>query len=126
MRASIVVPTRDRPECLSRCLAALAEQRLEAGEYEIIVVDDGSSPPVALGPSAPAAKVRLVRRERAGGPAAARNAGIRIATGAVLAFTDDDCRPSPRWLEAGLAAVEAGAGVVMGRTRADERAAGHG
>ena len=42
-------------------------------------------------------------RPRAGahGPAAARNAGWRAARGAIIAFTDDDCIPDPRWLAAG-------------------------
>jgi GT2 family glycosyltransferase len=43
--------------------------------------------------------VRVVRRPRSG-PAAARNEGARHARGRILAFTDDDCEPTPHWLEA--------------------------
>ncbi len=122
MRASVVVPTHDRPEYLARCLAALAEQTLPASEYEVIVVDDGSSPPVAdRFAGAAASRVKLVRRPVAGGPAAARNEGIKIAQGAVLAFTDDDCRPERGWLEAGCRAVEEGLDIATGRTVPEPR-----
>jgi GT2 family glycosyltransferase len=98
---SVVIPTRDRPERLARCLEALANQTLPRHEFEVIVADDGSSEPVA-----PVAKsfgdrinVRVVR-QGSRGPAAARNAGARQARGKLLAFTDDDCVPTFTWLEA--------------------------
>ena len=84
---SVVVPTRDRPEALARCLAALAWQR---AQLEIIVVDDGD----AGGAGAPGARVD--RAPAARGPAAARNLGARAARGDVVCFTDDDCAPAPR------------------------------
>jgi GT2 family glycosyltransferase len=59
-----------------------------------------------------------LRNDTAGGPARARNRGWREARGELIAFTDDDCVPSPRWLES---ALEAWAGeprrFVQGRTR---------
>ena len=125
MRASVVVPTRDRPEYLSRCLAALTDQTLPASDYEIIVVDDGSTPPVADGlDAAVAPRVKVVRRSAAGGPAAARNDGVRVASGTIVAFTDDDCRPDRSWLEAGCRAIEQDLDVATGRTipEPDERA----
>ena len=42
IRISVVVPTRDRPHLLGRCLAALQNQDLDPAEYEIIVSDDGA------------------------------------------------------------------------------------
>lgn len=118
---SVVVPTRDRPAALQRCLAALARQT--APEVEIIVVDDGSGDPAAVlavvARSAPGA--RLVRG-RGEGPAAARNIGVRGATGAVVCFTDDDCAPEPEWAQRLAAACDA-TGAAAGTTRAD-RAAG--
>ena len=117
MQVSVVVATRDRPEYLSRCLEALGGQTLAKSDYEIIVVDDGSSPPVRLpAETAGRAAMKLVRRERAGGPAAARNEGIGVATGRVLAFTDDDCRPAADWLAAGSRAIESGLDIAAGRT----------
>jgi len=91
---SVVVPTCGRPELLSRCLAALEAQSLPAERFEIIVVDDTRS-----------------RR----GPAAARNKGWRRARADIIAFTDDDTVPDPRWLENGLAAFTAGVDAACGR-----------
>jgi cellulose synthase/poly-beta-1,6-N-acetylglucosamine synthase-like glycosyltransferase len=61
--------------------------------------------------------VRCVRAGPLTGPAHARNVGWRAARGGVIAFTDDDCIPAPRWLRAGLAAMVTAGGVdgVHGR-----------
>jgi GT2 family glycosyltransferase len=91
---TVVVPTCGRPDLLLRCVAALEAQTLSAEQFEIIVVDD--------------------TRSRAG-PAAARNKGWRRARAGVVAFTDDDTVPDPRWLERGLAAFAAGVDAVCGR-----------
>lgn len=112
MLVSIVVPTRDRPAALGRCLAALAGQ--DAGELEIIVVDDGSADAEAVErvvSERPAA--RLVRAG-GDGPAAARNTGVAAALGDVVLFTDDDCEPHAGWTTA-LAAA-AGDRPASGRT----------
>ena len=97
---SVVVPTFGRPESLARCLAALAAQTLPRDAFEVIVCDDGGPVPAAptVEPFAERMTVRVVRRSRSG-PAAARNEGARQALGQYLAFTDDDCVPSPHWLE---------------------------
>src|SRR5262249_55720511 len=60
--------------------------------------------------------VRYVRPEDGRGPAAARNAGWRLARGAAIAFTDDDTIPDPAWLRAGLKALE-NADALWGRVR---------
>lgn len=111
MRVSVVVPTRDRPEQLATCLAALRLQGRPADE--VVVVDDGSVDAAAV--AAVAAGAVLVRGAGRG-PAAARNLGARTATGDVVLFTDDDCRPAPGWVAAFVAAVEAGAEVAAGPT----------
>jgi glycosyltransferase involved in cell wall biosynthesis len=72
---SVVVPTRDRPQLLQRCLAALEKQTVPV---EIVVVEDSEGR----------------------GPAWARNRGARQAQGRVVCFTDDDCAPFPGWAEA--------------------------
>ena len=72
---SVVVPTRDRPELLQRCLAALEKQTVPV---EIVVVEDSEGR----------------------GPAWARNQGVRQAQGQIVCFTDDDCAPFPSWAEA--------------------------
>jgi glycosyltransferase involved in cell wall biosynthesis len=82
----------------------------------VIVVDDGSleaeevSEVVALHRPA-----RLIRRA-GGGPAAARNAGVRDARGSVLCFTDDDCTPHQEWAERLAEALERGADAAAGIT----------
>lgn len=97
---SVVIATRDRPAALERCLAALAAQSLPRTSFEVIVVDDGGHAPLdaVVARSADTLRVRLLRVEP-GGPGAARNAGAEAARGRFIAFTDDDCRPRPDWLE---------------------------
>jgi GT2 family glycosyltransferase len=113
---SVVVPTRDRPEALSRCLVRLAAQDL--GELEVVVVDDGSRSPktvaAAVDRAYPAARVL---RSGPRGPAAARNLGARAAGGEVVCFTDDDCEPSRDWARR-LAEVARDQNVAAGRTLA--------
>jgi glycosyltransferase involved in cell wall biosynthesis len=98
---SIVIPTFARPAQLRRCLAGI--ERLDAASFsfEVIVVDDGGPEPLhdLVAPYAAALDVRLIRQSRAG-PAAARNAGVAVARGRLLAFIDDDCVPAPDWLAA--------------------------
>lgn len=116
---SVVIPTRDRPDMLERCLKALANQTLSPDRYEIVVVDDGPDPETrdVVSRIARVTKARIVYVPGAGGkgPAAARNTGWRHATAPVIAFTDDDTVPDPGWLEAGLAALEGGADAASGR-----------
>lgn len=100
-RFSIVIPTYNRPRELQACLDSLAALRYPADRFEVIVVDDGSSTPVAPAPphgSWPYA-LEVLRRAR-NGPAAARNAALEVAGGDFVAFTADDCRPRPDWLSA--------------------------
>jgi len=98
---SVVVPTRNRPEPLRRCLTALASSRLPRERFEVIVVDDGSEQP--MDPVVAGLEVSLdvrLLRQTAAGPATARNTGAAAAAaGRLLAFTDDDCEPAPDWLD---------------------------
>ena len=97
---SVIIPTFNRPGPLRDCLSALARQTLPLGSFEIVVVDDGSPRPLELDPAgwAQAFSLRVVRQENTG-PAGARNRGVEAARGAIVAFTDDDCLPTPDWLE---------------------------
>ncbi len=115
LAVSIIVPTRDRPSALQRCLVALAAQR-EIAPFEIIVVDDGSRDAAQV--SAIVASLPLTRLVRAGGagPAAARNSGVAAASGEYVCFTDDDCEPEPEWALKLVRLLQAGTDVVGGAT----------
>lgn len=116
-RVSVIVPTRNRRALLRELLEALAKQSF--GDFEAIVVDDGSTDGSAdevLTAAAEGVPVRLVHGT-GHGAVAARLAGVEMARGEYLAFTDDDCVPHEHWLEAGVAALDAGADVVQGVTR---------
>ena len=113
--ATVIVPTRNRPEALAACLDALARQT--ASSFEIIVVDDESTDAAAVASVLSSAPHARVVRGTGRGPAAARNAGAALARAPILCFTDDDCRPAPKWVEACVARIERGAAVVAGPTR---------
>ncbi len=116
-QASVVVPTRDRPRALARCLAALRDQVGIA--LEVVVVDDGSRDPQAVERALEGVpEARLVRLDGRG-PAAARNAGVRAARGRVVLMTDDDCVPAPGWAAALAAAVEQRSALAAGVTEFD-------
>lgn len=96
---SVVVPSNRDPTRIRACLDALCAQEYPHEQYEVIVVDDGARAPLAPVVDALAGSLRArVLRQDPAGPAAARNAGARLATGRFLAFTDDDCVPEPDWL----------------------------
>lgn len=100
---SIVVPTRDRPDLLRRAIRSALDQTLGGG-IEVVVVDDGSDPPVDAGGDLPPDDRLTVRRHgRPRGGAAARNTGARAARGRFVAFLDDDDELLPRFAEVSLA-----------------------
>src|SRR5262245_656513 len=86
---------------MEMCLRALVSQTYPREHFEVIVVNDGGDVPLAptLGPFGAHLRLHLIER-KSGGPARARNAGVKHSNGALLAFTDDDCEPAPGWLAA--------------------------
>lgn len=115
-RASVIIPVRDRRDLLERTLDALGRQT--CGDFEVVVIDDGSSDGAAELAASRTVAGRRVRVLPNGGrgAVAARETGVRATSSPVLVFTDSDCEPDPHWLEIGLAAVDAGADLVHGRT----------
>ncbi len=113
--ASIIIPTRNRPQALEHCLDALASQTMPSGSFEVIVVDDGSEPVLCLESGRWASKfvLKLIHQKNTG-PGGARNRGVAEALGEFLAFTDDDCLPTPTWLEKLVAALRENPEVMVG------------
>lgn len=100
---SIIIPTFNGVARIGKCLDALLPQA-ERHRAEILVVNDGSSDATTeLVRRYP--KVRLINQSNAG-PAVARNRGAFAASGEIILFTDDDCVPSPGWLQAMLEPFE--------------------
>ena len=100
LKMSVVIPAYGRPDQLDVLLEALTQQRYPSHLTQVIVVDDGSDPP--LDPKMPEGlDVTVLRQERDGfGLARARNLGATSATGDVVVFFDADMIPETGWLEA--------------------------
>jgi glycosyltransferase involved in cell wall biosynthesis len=99
---SIVVPTRNRAAFVDRLLSTLAREVGDCPAVDIVVVDNGSrdaTKSVVQEWIAAGAPARYVV-EPVAGVSRARNAGIAVARGDVVAFLDDDVLPRPGWLEA--------------------------
>ena len=99
-------------------------QNYDATAYEVIVADDAACVETrqiveawTTGRTRPYPHHTLSYVPVTGnhGPAAARNAGWHAASGDIIAFTDDDCIPSPGWLSAGAAAFMDGVLGVAGK-----------
>lgn len=93
---SVIVPFHNEREHLARCVRALTSQTYPRAHYELLLVDnastDGSADTIRDQP------ITLLH-EPLRSSYAARNLGVRHASGHILAFTDGDCEADPRWLE---------------------------
>jgi glycosyltransferase involved in cell wall biosynthesis len=83
---SVIIATHNRPEFLSEAVASVVDQSFP--DFEVLIIDDASTPPARVARSDP--RIRVIRRERAAGPAASRNEGMRASRGRYLVFLDDD------------------------------------
>jgi glycosyltransferase involved in cell wall biosynthesis len=118
---SVVIATRNRSAYWDELMAALATQDLGARQFEVVIVDDASSDDTwatlkAALPKGPLSVLALRLGTRAG-QGQARNVGIAAARGDIVAFTDDDCVPDPRWLSVLTEPFfRPGSTIVQGRT----------
>jgi GT2 family glycosyltransferase len=103
---SIIVPCYNGMRTLTACIDSLTRLAPASPPHEILVVDNGSTDG-SLEAIAARPEVRLVKEHAVRGPAAARNAGARLAEGTILAFTDIDCVVTPSWLVESLPAFAA-------------------
>lgn len=99
MKVSVVIPTHNRLEKLRETVEKLRSQNFPKEDYEIVVVDDGSKPPVVFEKdfmALPSVKVvRLEGEERS----VARNTGVKEAQGELVIFIDDDIFTKPDFIE---------------------------
>lgn len=93
-KISVVVCTYNGGQTLRDCLTSL--MRLEYPDYEVIVIDDGSSDNTGL--IAKDFPQAIYHRQANCGLGVARNVGAKLADGEIVAYTDDDCRVDEHWL----------------------------
>ncbi|NET33469.1 MAG: glycosyltransferase [Cyanothece sp. SIO1E1] len=97
---SVIIPVFNDAERLQTCLHALEHQTYSQNLYEVIVVDNAST--IDIKGIVSQFKQARFAYEGHPGSYAARNQGIALARGDVLAFTDADCIPAQNWIEQGV------------------------
>jgi glycosyltransferase involved in cell wall biosynthesis len=120
-RISVLVATYDRPALLRACLDSFAAQTLPRGDYEVVVVDDGSeSDELDKVLEEAAEDVQVVGlRVGHGGRSAAKNHAVMLARAPIVLFFDDDDRAAPDYLAQhleGHAARPSDAVAILGHT----------
>jgi glycosyltransferase involved in cell wall biosynthesis len=112
MHASVIVPSYNSRSTIARCLNALMCQKT-GFSYEIIVVDSSNDGTGELIESS-FPTVKLTRVSHRTFPGKARNLGIEVSRGEILAFTDADCVPAPLWLDKMIREQEKGSCSAVG------------
>ena len=120
INVSVIIPVYNNSDGLKKVLESLVQQNFPNNEFQIIIADNGSSDG-----SLDVAKeyrgnypqlVNYVIEDKIQSSYAARNKGIGVAKGQVLAFTDSDCIPAKDWLRNGFLSMDdSGASMVAGR-----------
>ncbi|HHV93739.1 MAG TPA: glycosyltransferase [Firmicutes bacterium] len=104
-RASVIIPTFNRREILRKALLALAKSTVSFDEFEVVVVDDGSTDGTKEMIDSLELPYHLVyERQERKGPASARNLAINLAKGEIMIFIDSDILVVPEFIGAHLAA----------------------
>jgi glycosyltransferase involved in cell wall biosynthesis len=97
---SVIIPTYNRRERLSRVLEGLVRQSVPREAFEAVIVDDGSADGTAEWLAARTFPFALrALRQKNSGPSVARNTGIDAARGDLVLFLDDDVVPEPQLIE---------------------------
>jgi GT2 family glycosyltransferase len=104
MKVSVIISTFNRQEKVSETLRCFSDQTILVEDYEIIVVDNGSSLPVKLPEDLRQKACRLIRFETNQERSKSRNTGVAAARGEFVAFSDDDMIVQPDFLAHHLAA----------------------
>jgi len=92
---SVIIPTFNEEENIAQCLVSLSHQTVPRSEYEIIVVDGGSKDATCEIAKKYADSVFTQTSKKVGG---ARNDGVMVARGEIVATTDADCILPPDWI----------------------------
>ncbi len=108
---SIIIPCHNRIDWLREALDSVLAQTYPA--LEILLVDDGSTPPVQSLLDVPDPRLRWLRRESAGGPGCAREAGRLAARGEFIQYLDSDDILHPRKIETQVRALQRDPGAGM-------------
>ncbi|WP_421655578.1 glycosyltransferase [Leptothermofonsia sp. ETS-13] len=114
---SVVIPVFNDARRLRKCLNALEQQSYPGDRYEVIVIDNGSDPAEKIAEVVANFPHAIAASEPHPGSYAARNRGIALAGGEIIAFTDADCIPASDWLEKGVRRLQQSPhlGLVAGR-----------
>lgn len=115
IEVSVIIPTYRDWDRLALCLKSLDKQSYPKERFEIIVVNNDPNDHTPVGFFTPV-NCRIISEEKAGSYAA-RNTGLSLARGEVIAFTDSDCIPDKNWLVKGVACLTGteNVGVVAGK-----------
>ncbi|MEM9816514.1 MAG: glycosyltransferase [Cyanobacteria bacterium P01_D01_bin.6] len=116
---SVIIPVFNDTAGLQQCLVALDSQTYPQSRYEVIVIDNGSDQIQAIESLVANHRTTRLVHESTPGSYAARNRGIAVATGEILAFTDADCIPNDDWLMTGVTTLTSisNCGLVAGRIK---------
>ena len=93
---SVIIPTFNEEENIAQCLVSLSHQNIPRTDYEIIVVDGGSKDSTCEIAKKYADQVFVQTSKKVGG---ARNDGVKVAKGDIVATTDADCILPPHWIK---------------------------
>lgn len=123
---TVVIPTYNSADLILKSLESLEKQTAHAEDFEVIVVDDGSTDDTPQVLQHYLSKTRLqlhLLRVEHGGPAKARNAAAKAASTDWLAFLDADMMASPTWIDRGLGLIaqHPEAGGFEGRTEIGDK-----
>lgn len=114
-KVTIIVPVYKVEPYLRKCIDSIFDQSFS--DFELILVDDGSPdncPAICDEYAAKDSRVVVIHQENGGLPAA-RNAGLKVATGTYVTFCDSDDFYSPDWVSMLVAAMESsGADMIIG------------
>lgn len=111
---SVIIPFFNRVEWLTQAIESILRQSYQ--DYEIILVDDGSSEDLSTISKYLELLNVFIYRQNNKGPAAARNYGIKMAAGKYLAFLDSDDMFAPEKLEVQIKVMEENPEAVLSHT----------